>query len=251
MGKHGYLSLNDIGYGEATGFKGVNCRHDWRPYYEGSSKTYTDRELKEMADKTVTYNGKEIPYYEATQMQSKMERQIRQYKKEISALQGSLLSNNKDLDVNKIEQKDLYNDNLSVQIDGYTIVLEQVYYNKRDNKGYCRFSVRQKGLDMREVYIKEQPNNFQGFVLSKNSITKKDARFFFFVDADMKMGTIGEDGGFQQKKDVMYVYYMFELEGEGIKKVDYIYLYDKDAGKDGYTEFDSTPKCAAAKFKIK
>ena len=156
-----------------------------------------------------------------------------------------------DLDVNKIEQKDLYNDNLSVQIDGYTIVLEQVYYNKRDNKGYCRFSVRQKGLDMREVYIKEQPNNFQGFVLSKNSITKKDARFFFFVDADMKMGTIGEDGGFQQKKDVMYVYYMFELEGEGIKKVDYIYLYDKDAGKDGYTEFDSTPKCAAAKFKIK
>ena len=44
-GKTGYLSLDDIGYGEVTGFKGVNCRHDWRPYYRGSSRTYTDKEL--------------------------------------------------------------------------------------------------------------------------------------------------------------------------------------------------------------
>lgn len=32
-GAKGYLSLKDIGYGTATGFKGVNCRHDWYPYY--------------------------------------------------------------------------------------------------------------------------------------------------------------------------------------------------------------------------
>jgi len=104
-GKEGYLSLSDIGYGEATGFKGVNCRHDWRPYYEGSTRTYTDKELKEMADKTVTYNKKEIPYYEATQIQRKMERQIRQDKKDIAGLQGSLLSNNKDLDIKKIKEE--------------------------------------------------------------------------------------------------------------------------------------------------
>ena len=104
-GKEGYLSLEDIGYGEATGFKGVNCRHDWRPYYEGSTRTYTDKELKEMADETVTYNGKEVPYYEATQIQRKMERQIRQDKKDIAGLQGSLLSNDKDLDINKIKEE--------------------------------------------------------------------------------------------------------------------------------------------------
>ena len=104
-GKEGYLSLEDIGYGEATGFKGVNCRHDWRPYYEGSTRTYTDKELKEMADKTVTYNGKEVPYYDATQIQRKMERQIRQDKKDIAGLQGSLLSNDKDLDINKIKEE--------------------------------------------------------------------------------------------------------------------------------------------------
>lgn len=104
-GKEGYLSLSDIGYGEVTGFKGVNCKHDWRPYYEGSTKTYTDKELKEMEEKTVTYNGQKIPYYEATQIQRKMERQIRQDKKDIAGLQGSLLSNNKDLDINKIKQQ--------------------------------------------------------------------------------------------------------------------------------------------------
>ena len=104
-GKEGYLSLSDIGYGEVTGFKGVNCRHDWRPYYEGSTRTYTDKELKEMSNKTVTYNGKEIPYYEATQIQRKMERQIRQNKKDIAGLQGSLLSNNKNLDVKKIKEE--------------------------------------------------------------------------------------------------------------------------------------------------
>ena len=42
-GKKGYLSLDDIGYGTATGFKGVNCRHDWYPYYKGSTRTYTQR----------------------------------------------------------------------------------------------------------------------------------------------------------------------------------------------------------------
>ena len=32
-GAKGYLSLRDIGYGDVTGFKGVNCKHDWYPYY--------------------------------------------------------------------------------------------------------------------------------------------------------------------------------------------------------------------------
>ena len=96
--------MTDIAYGEVTGFKCINCRHDWRPYYEGSTKTYTDKELKEVAGKTVTYNGKEIPYYEATQIQRKMERQIRQDKKDIAGLEGSLLSNNKDLDIKKVKQ---------------------------------------------------------------------------------------------------------------------------------------------------
>ena len=57
--KKGYLSLDDIGYGEATGFKGINCRHDWYPYYKGSTKTYTQEQLNKWKNEKVTYNSKE------------------------------------------------------------------------------------------------------------------------------------------------------------------------------------------------
>ncbi len=102
-GQNGYLSLDDIGYGEVTGFKGVNCRHDWRPYYKGSTKTYTDKELKEMANETVAYNGQKISKYDASQIQRKMERQIRQDKKNIAGLQGILTSNNTDIDLEQVQ----------------------------------------------------------------------------------------------------------------------------------------------------
>jgi hypothetical protein len=95
-GQKGYLSLNDIGYGEVTGFKGVNCRHDWSPYLKGLSLTYTNKELEKMKDAKVTYNGKQISQYDAEQMQRKMERRIRQDKKDIAGLQGILTSGNKD-----------------------------------------------------------------------------------------------------------------------------------------------------------
>lgn len=102
-GQKGYLSLDDIGYGTATGFKGVNCRHDWRPYYKGSTRTYTDKELKGMANETVKYNGQKISKYNATQIQRKMERQIRQDRKDIAGLQGILTSNNADIELEQVE----------------------------------------------------------------------------------------------------------------------------------------------------
>lgn len=103
-GKDGYLSLKDIGYGEVTGFKGVNCRHDWYPYFEGSSKTYSNEELEQFKNEFVVYNGEKIPKYEATQMQRKMERQIREDKRLINALESELRSNNKSLNIEQVRQ---------------------------------------------------------------------------------------------------------------------------------------------------
>ena len=91
-GKKGYLSLDDIGYGTATGFKGVNCRHDWYPYKEGSARTYTQEQLDAWENEKVTYNGKEYSKYDATQLQRAMERRIRADKKELAGLQGILTS---------------------------------------------------------------------------------------------------------------------------------------------------------------
>ena len=101
-GRKGYLSKKDIGYGEVTGFKGINCRHDWNPYYPGSSRTYTNKQLNAWKNEKITYNGKKISKYEATQIQRRMERQIRNDKKDISGLQALLTSDNKDLDIKQI-----------------------------------------------------------------------------------------------------------------------------------------------------
>lgn len=52
-GRKGYLSLSDIGYGSGDGFKGWNCRHDWYPYFEGSTRMYDEEKLKQMDTKSI------------------------------------------------------------------------------------------------------------------------------------------------------------------------------------------------------
>ena len=104
-GQKGYLSLRDIGYGEATGFKGINCRHDWYPYYKGSARTYTQKELNKWKNEKVEYNGKKISKYEATQKQRAFERKIRQDKKDLKAQQAILTSNNKDIDIEQVQNE--------------------------------------------------------------------------------------------------------------------------------------------------
>ena len=77
-GQHGYLSLSDIGYGDVRGFMGANCAHNWSMYWEGAStRSYSPERLERINSATVSYNGKEIGRYKATQMQRAQERQIR------------------------------------------------------------------------------------------------------------------------------------------------------------------------------
>lgn len=102
-GQRGYLSKSDIGYGDALGFKGINCHHDWHPYYEGSSKTYSNEQLKEWKNEKVTYNGEEISMYDATQKQRYFERQIRQDKKDLKVQQAILSSDNKDINIDEVQ----------------------------------------------------------------------------------------------------------------------------------------------------
>ena len=102
-GQKGYLSLRDIGYGDVTGFKGINCRHDWYPYYKGSSRTYSNEQLKNWKNEKVEYNGQKISMYDATQKQRAFERQIRQDKKDLRAQQTILTSNNKDIDIEQVQ----------------------------------------------------------------------------------------------------------------------------------------------------
>lgn len=104
-GQKGYLSKADIGYGEATGFKGINCRHSWYPYYKGTTRTYSQKQLKEWEDEKVTYNGEKMTEYEAIQKQRYFERKIRQDKKDLKAQQVLLTSTNNDLDIELVKSE--------------------------------------------------------------------------------------------------------------------------------------------------
>lgn len=73
--------FKSTGYGTAGGLKGVNCTHDFYPYWEGVSVIEPDMEEPE----PVTINGKEYTYYDATQKQRRMEQGIRATKREIEA----------------------------------------------------------------------------------------------------------------------------------------------------------------------
>lgn len=71
--------VSSTGYGTPGGLKGVNCTHDFYPFWEGIS--IIPKNIKE--PEAVTVNGKEYTYYQATQQQRKMERDIRATKREI------------------------------------------------------------------------------------------------------------------------------------------------------------------------
>lgn len=82
-GRKGYLTKDDIGYGTGAGFGGWNCRHDWYPYFEGiSTRNYTQSDLDALNEKDIEYNGKMYSEYEISQIQRKMEREIRAAKRE-------------------------------------------------------------------------------------------------------------------------------------------------------------------------
>lgn len=82
------------GYGTGEGLCGWNCRHSFYPFFEGLSEpAYKEAELENYADKTVTYNGKEMSWYEATQQQRAIERKIREWKRKAGALEAAGMDN--------------------------------------------------------------------------------------------------------------------------------------------------------------
>lgn len=68
-------------------WKEYNCRHTPTGIILGISEPlYTDEELEELKNAKVTYKGKKIPEYEATQIQRRLEREQRNLKRQIEPL---------------------------------------------------------------------------------------------------------------------------------------------------------------------
>ncbi len=78
------------GYGTVTGLCGANCRHNFYPFYAGiSRRAYTDKELEDLNARTVEYNGEQLTEYEASQVQRKIERNLRRWKREKAGMEAA------------------------------------------------------------------------------------------------------------------------------------------------------------------
>lgn len=84
-GKHPkYANLEDAtGYGRGEGLCGWNCRHNFFPYVEGSSRAYSKEQLRNLDNPPFEYLGKTYSHYEATQKQRQMETSMRAIKREM------------------------------------------------------------------------------------------------------------------------------------------------------------------------
>ena len=74
------------GYGTGAGLGGWNCRHSFSPYVHGAPRTYTPEMLERYNARNIEYNGKKYTEYEASQIQRGLERNIRRWKRENSAM---------------------------------------------------------------------------------------------------------------------------------------------------------------------
>lgn len=75
-----YPNIYEVcGLDTGPGLEGWNCRHRRYPFVEGvMERTYTDEQLRNIDPPPFEYQGKRYTAYEATQMQRKMERTVRQ-----------------------------------------------------------------------------------------------------------------------------------------------------------------------------
>ena len=90
--------VEETGYGTGEGLMGWNCRHSFFPFFEGlSQNAYDEATLRSYDNKTVTYNGQAMTFYDATQKQRAIERRIRQAKREASALEAAGMDNTEEL----------------------------------------------------------------------------------------------------------------------------------------------------------
>ena len=90
-----------------------------------------------------------------------------------------------------------------VKIDDYIIRLEKYLYDGATYNGHAIFSVRKEGKDMREEMVEEN------VVYGINSAFGENGRFLF--DVNGRMTGMTSETIYKKEKDVMYVYYKFDV----------------------------------------
>ena len=82
---------DSTGYGTAGGLCGVNCRHNFYPFWPGISKpNWPQERLDEFENHRVKYKGVEYSDYEASQEQRAQERDIRELRRQLASLDAAM-----------------------------------------------------------------------------------------------------------------------------------------------------------------
>lgn len=149
--------VKSTGYGTGAGLCGWNCRHSFYPYFEGLSESaYPRRILDEYNNRTVTYNDKKLPYYDATQVQRGYERMIRAEKRKLSAYDEGI----------KTTDSDELRARLQEDFSASSVELKEIETELRD-------FLKQTGIDRQSV--REQVLGFNRSVSSKAVHANKKA----------------------------------------------------------------------------
>lgn len=117
----------------------------------------------------------------------------------------------------------MYDDGQQIYIDDYTITLERLVYESRTKQGKLVISVKREGGDMNDEYI-TTTNPATGFAFGEGG----RFRFFFYLP---KGGCIAPKVEIKKEKNVMYIYYDFNIESESSEFDNKIYIYDKESGR--------------------
>lgn len=129
--------VSNTGYGTGAGLCGWNCRHSFFPFFEGLSESaYPRQTLNEYKHRTVDYNGKTMSYYDATQMQRKMEREIRKTKRTLAGIDAA--------------RKEANFPQLDVEFYGQSVKLKQ---QKNTLKEFCSQTGLSRQTFREQVYV--------------------------------------------------------------------------------------------------
>lgn len=94
------------GYGTGAGLCGWNCRHSFHLFFPGISKpAYTKKQIEAYNEKTVKYNGQSMTEYEATQEARRMERDIRESKRILSAQNAAIKASDDEVLTNALKER--------------------------------------------------------------------------------------------------------------------------------------------------
>lgn len=143
----------------------------------------------------------------------------------------------------KKENKDIvealmYEDGQQIYIEDYLITLEKLIYESRTKQGKLVISVKREGVNMNDEYI-TTTNPATGFAFGEGG----RFRFFFYLPEG---GCITPKVEIKKEKNVMHIYYDFNIESESSEFDNKIYLYDKESGRK-----NGQPDSASGFFELK